>query len=76
MVHLSNAGLDTHFGRKPSPLVGEGWEGGIAPAILSAPSWAYVEDGIPPSLALPHKGGEDRSRHLHAACAKPQKKRP
>jgi hypothetical protein len=46
--------------QEPSPLVGEGWVGGIAPAVFSAPSWTSVEGGIPPSLTLPHKGGEDR----------------
>ncbi|WP_332683683.1 excinuclease ABC subunit UvrC [Bosea sp. (in: a-proteobacteria)] len=45
--------------REPSPLVGEGWEGGIAPADTSENSASIVEGGIPPSLALPHKGGED-----------------
>ncbi|HEV2511255.1 excinuclease ABC subunit UvrC [Bosea sp. (in: a-proteobacteria)] len=45
--------------REPSPLVGEGWEGGIAPASIPEPSSPNVEGGIPPSLALPHKGGED-----------------
>ena len=42
--------------------MGEGWEGGIAPAIAPEPSSRHVEGGIPPSLALPHKGGEDRPR--------------
>jgi excinuclease ABC subunit C len=45
--------------REPSPLVGVGWVGGIAPASIPEPSSPNVEGGIPPSLALPHKGGED-----------------
>ncbi|WP_244494949.1 excinuclease ABC subunit UvrC [Bosea sp. Root483D1] len=49
----------TEEAREPSPLVGEGWEGGIAPANAPEPSSPDVQSGIPPSLALPHKGGED-----------------
>lgn len=49
----------TEEAREPSPLVGEGWEGGIAPAKAPELSPPDVEGGIPPSLALPHKGGED-----------------
>ncbi|CAN7270978.1 excinuclease ABC subunit UvrC [Bosea sp. LjRoot237] len=45
--------------QEPSPLVGEGWERGIAPANAPEASSPDVEGGIPPSLALPHKGGED-----------------
>ncbi|RXT48287.1 excinuclease ABC subunit C [Bosea sp. Tri-44] len=45
--------------REPSPLVGEGWEGGIASANAPEPNSPDLEGGIPPSLALPHKGGED-----------------
>jgi DNA ligase-1 len=44
--------------RKPSPLVGEGWEGGIEGAGQEEPGWSAVERGIPPSPSLPHKGGE------------------
>ncbi len=62
MVHLRDTGSGARIERKPSPLVGEGWQGGIAPAILSAPNTPHVEGGIPPSLTLPHKGGEDRLR--------------
>jgi len=39
--------------------VGQGWEGGIALANAPEPDSPDVESGIPPSLALPHKGGED-----------------
>ena len=49
----------TDEAEEPSPRVGEGWEGGIAPAHAPEPSSPDVEGGIPPSLALPHKGGED-----------------
>ncbi|WP_332683659.1 cisplatin damage response ATP-dependent DNA ligase [Bosea sp. (in: a-proteobacteria)] len=46
--------------REPSPLVGEGWEGGIEVAGRVEPRTTGVEGGIPPSLSLPHKGGEKR----------------
>jgi hypothetical protein len=45
----------------PSPLVGEGREGGTAPRrdAREAISSGYKEGGpVPPSPALPHKGGE------------------
>src|SRR5690606_360254 len=42
------ATLSPHKKCAPSPLVGEGWGGRIAPA---------TRRGDPPSLALPHKGG-------------------
>jgi len=44
----------------PSPLVGEGWEGGVEIAGLAGLGTTSVEGGIPPSPALPHKGGERR----------------
>ena len=67
MIYLSNARSGSRMGHKPSPLVAEGREGGIAPAGLSAPGWPYAEGGIPPSPTLPHKGGEDRSRQRQGA---------
>jgi ATP-dependent Lhr-like helicase len=57
---LECASLDEH----PSPLVGEGREGGLRPerdareATCSVPQ-AHIP--IPPSPTLPHKGGEGRS---------------
>ncbi|WP_084639864.1 GNAT family N-acetyltransferase [Kaistia adipata] len=46
-------------GRKPSPLVGEGWVGG-APPPAEAPTGTSrpASAPVPPSPTLPHKGGE------------------
>ena len=47
----------------PSPLAGEGWEGGATGSLLPGRSG---EEGLPPSPTLPRKGGERLSRASEA----------
>ncbi|MGE7469693.1 excinuclease ABC subunit UvrC [Bosea sp. NPDC003192] len=58
--------------REPSPLVGEGWEGGIAPANASESGSPEVEGGIPASLTLPHKGGENAPLSAASESVEPE----
>ena len=52
----------------PSPLVGEGWDGGIG---LEHRCFSGMTALITPTLPLPHSGGGDLTPSIVGGCEKP-----